>query len=344
MTSAVRRQGWFIAALTIIIVTSCSRNTAVHPVKIQGETQGTYFSIAYYDSLHRDFSTQIDSLLEAVDQSVSVYKENSIISRMNRNEEVLADDIFIDNFTVAWQVSKASNGAFDCTIGRLIEAWGWGFSKRDSITPQLIDSLKSIAGYQRVSLDGRRLVKEDSAIIINFNAIAQGYTSDLIARFLKGEGVHNFLVDVGGELVAGGTKPDGALWNIGVELPSEESAGIMSLEDRPVRAMLSITDRGVATSGNYRKFYVEDGMKFSHTIDPQTGYPVTHTMLSATVVAENAILADSWATAFMVMGLEKSLKKLKQLPGIEAYFIYSDEQGNDLTWISPGLQKAITEM
>lgn len=344
MTSVVKYSSATTLLFAALLLYACNRGVAPVAIKIQGETQGTYYSITYYDTLHRDFTQQIDSILEAVDNSVSVYKPNSVISRLNRNEEILPDEIFTANLNIAYQVSKASNGAFDCTIGNLIEAWGWGFSKRDSITPELIDSLKAISGYERVSIgaDGR-LVKDDPSITINFNAIAQGYTSDLIAQFLTAKGVTDFLVDVGGELVASGQKPDGTLWNIGIELPSEESADIISLDSRPVKALLTITGKGIATSGNYRKFYVEDGLKFSHTIDPKTGYPVTHSMLSATVVAENATLADAWATAFMVLGMEESKKFLKKHPELEAYFIYSDEKGIDHTWISPGLKESIIE-
>ncbi len=345
MTSAVKSLAILLfGQMALALFPGCHRSGTLQEVQITGQTQGTYYAITYLDSLGRDFSSRIDSLLTAVDQSVSIYDEHSVISRLNRNETDMVDSIFAENLGVATLVSEASDGAFDCTIGRLIEAWGWGFSKRDAMTPALIDSLKAISGYQRVRIEKGRLIKDDPNITLNFNAIAQGFTSDLIAGFLRSQGITRFLVDVGGELVANGKKPGDALWTIGIELPSEDNNIPVDLRDRPIRAILSITGKGVATSGNYRKFYVEDGVKYSHTIDPATGYPVRHTLLSATVVAGNAILADAWATAFMVMGFEKSIEILKKHPELEAYFIYSDKQGIDRTWISPGLKAYIQEI
>jgi FAD:protein FMN transferase len=345
MTSVVKFAcGVPLLFMLSMLLPGCQPRHNVTPMYLEGRTQGTYYSIIYFDSLNRHFGADIEAILETVDQSVSVYRENSLINKLNRNEITSTDTIFEENFKIARQVSEASEGAFDCTIGRLIEAWGWGFSKRDSITPNLIDSLRQIAGYQRVSIVKGELIKEDPRITVNFNAIAQGLTSDLIARFLKGQGVDDFLVDVGGELVASGTKPGGVHWTIGIELPNENNTIPEDLRDRPVKAVITVTDRGVATSGNYRKFYVENGVRYSHTIDPSTGYPVRHSLLSATVVSGNATLADAWATAFMVMGLEKSVAMLETMPGTEAYFVYADENGDDKTWISPALKEMIREM
>jgi FAD:protein FMN transferase len=342
---------WAASALMMLLFTACNRNDNGRvQLLLSGEAQGTYYRILYYDELGRNFTQEVVSLLETVDKSVSVYLPDSRISLLNRNETNQVDSIFAENFHIAKKVSIVSNGAFDCTIGRLIEAWGWGFSKRDSITPELIDSLREIAGYHRVSIEDDKLIKDDPRITINFNAIAQGYTSDVIARFLLSRGVENFLIDVGGELVAQGLKPGRNWWNkstpwvIGVELPGEGDEIPDNLMDRPVKALLTLNNKGVATSGNYRKFYLEDGTKYSHTLDPATGYPVKHTLLSATVVAENATLADAWATAFMVVGVEKAQEILEENPDMEAYFIYADQKGNDVTWFSPGLKKMIQEI
>lgn len=332
------------AGLLMLTLSGCKQQP-VAPVKLSGETQGTYYAITYYDGKQRDFSAEIAEILRQVDASVSVYIDSSLISRINRNETDSVDKIFYDNFSVAQRVSEASGGAFDCTIGRLIEAWGWGFSKRDSITPEKIARLKAQSGYRKVFVVNQQLLKEDDSITLNFNAIAQGYTSDLIATFLRSKAITSFLVDVGGELVAEGEKPDGSPWTIGIELPDESGDVPENLMNRPLQAILSVKGgKGVATSGNYRKFYVENGVKYSHTIDPATGYPVRHSLLSATVVGPTATLADAWATAFMVMGLEKAKEYLKSHPELQGYFIYADASGQGRTWMSDSLKNAVEEV
>jgi FAD:protein FMN transferase len=324
---------------------SCQPGSKVPAKRISGETQGTYYQITYFDPQDRDFSEEIKVILERVDRSVSVYQDSSLISRLNRNETDSTDTIFSENLRIATLVSEASGGAFDCTIGNLIEAWGWGFSKRDSITPEKIAKLKASSGFHKVSIVNNRLLKEDTSITLNFNAIAQGFTSDMIADFLRSKGINSFLVDVGGELVAEGTKPRDKHWTIGIELPDESGNVPENLMDRPLKAILTVKGgRGVATSGNYRKFYVENGIKYSHTIDPATGYPVRHSLLSATVVGPNATLADAWATAFMVVGFEKAKDLLKAHPELQAYFIYADASGVGKTWMSEGLKGEIEEV
>lgn len=343
---------WATLVVVLLAGAAC-QNQGVGRLQLElsGEAQGTYYRILYYDDQGRNFRPEVEQILHEVDMSASVHVPNSVISRVNRNETDVVDEIFAENFRMAWKVSEATDGAFDCTIGQLIEAWGWGFSQRDQITQELIDSLRHLTGYKRVRLENNRLYKEDSLITINFNAIAKGYTCDLIANMFLENGVENFLIDIGGELVAHGKKPGRSfwqrpsLWTVGVELP-DDRGDVMpdNLMERPVRALLRLTDIGIATSGNYRKFYLEDGVKYSHTIDPTTGFPVKHSMLSATVLAESAAVADAWATAFMVLGPERSKEMLKELDGIEAYFIYSDEEGNDKTWFSPGMADIVQEL
>lgn len=345
MISVAKRLWLFLPAGLLVLSLFGCKQKPVAPVKLSGETQGTYYAITYYDGKQRDFSSEIAEILRQVDASVSVYIDSSLINRINRNETDSVDKIFYDNFSVAQKVSEASGGAFDCTIGRLIEAWGWGFSKRDSITSAKIEQLRKHSGYGKVFIVNRQLLKEDDSITLNFNAIAQGYTSDLIATFLRSKEITSFLVDVGGELVAEGEKPDSSPWTIGIELPDESGDVPENLMDRPLQAILSVKGgKGVATSGNYRKFYVENGVKYSHTIDPATGYPVRHSLLSATVVASTATLADAWATAFMVMGLEKAQDYLRSHPELQGYFIYADTSGQGRTWMSDSLKKAVEEI
>lgn len=343
MILAVNRSKCIVAAVFVLalMTMSCAGRQNISPKYISGETQGTYFTITYFDSLQRDFTHEIDSILEMVINSVSVFYENSIISKMNRNEDVIADDIFIDNFNLSMQIAEKTNGAYDFTIGGLIEAWGWGFSNRDEISPELIEKLKKQSGYKKVKLIDGKLIKEDPGIMLNFNAIAQGYTSDLIADFFIDNGVNDFLIDVGGELVAKGKKPDGSLWIIGVEMPMDDLEVVTNIADRQIIAKMHITDKAIVTSGNYRKFFIQDGVKYSHTIDPATGYPVTHSLLSATVIAPDAATADAWATAFMVVGLERSILFLDKYPELEGFFVFPDEKGRNQTWMSEGMKKYI---
>ncbi len=323
----------------ILFVVSCKSDHAIQPIHLQGEAQGTYYNMVYYDSLHRNLHRQVDSILKAFDQSVSLWVPTSVISRVNRNDTtVVLDGYFVGNFKDSQKVSKATNGAFDMTVGPLVEAWGFGFESREKVGKKIVDSLLPLVGYQKIKLENGKVIKADPRMQIDFNGIAQGYSDDVIGKFFDSLGIHNYLIDIGGEVKAKGMKPDGKYWRVGIEKPSADS-----VSPRTLKAVIVLHNQSVATSGSYRKYYVVNGIRYSHTIDPQTGYPVQHSLLSVSVLAKNTALADAYATAFMVMGYKKSRAFVENHPGLEAMFIWSANDGRFKTYATPGFRKLIVE-
>lgn len=221
----------------------------------------------------------------------------------------------------------------------LVNAWGFGFKNDTKPTAAAIDSLKQIIGYKKVKLTGNHIVKSDKRIMLDCSAIAKGYGSDVVASFLRSKGIENFMVEIGGEIVTRGINEKRLPWKIGVTKPVDDSLNT----NQEIQTILNVTNKAMATSGNYRNFYYKDGKKYAHTIDPATGYPVQHSILSATVLADNCATADAYATAFMVMGIDKAKAILEKHPKLMAYFIYSDKNGNNAVWYSPSLKKKIAE-
>lgn len=322
----------FSSLLVIFILTGMSScKNEIQPQHLVGEAQGTYYAITYYDSLERDFSTELDSLFSNFDQSASVYKPESIISRVNRNDStVVIDDIFQAVFNKSMEVSESTQGAFDITVMPLVNAWGFGYKGADRSDTINIDSLKQFVGYKKIRIENGSVVKDNAGIMIDYNAIAQGYTCDLIGAFFEKHGINNYLVDVGGEVLAKGTKPGSKPWNVAVEKPADSSAST-----REIQIIVPLENRALATSGNYRAYFVKDNKKYSHTIDPVTGFPVNHSVLSVSVIANQCMTADAYATAFMVMGLEKTKAFLKSSYDLDAYIIY-DDNGTLKSWWSEG--------
>ena len=281
-----------ILLLFAIGLFSCNQEP-LKKIQFNGLAQGTYYSITYFDSESRNFQYDIDSILDAFDQSVSVYQKNSIVSRVNRNEKnVVLDDWFIKNFNLSQKISSETEGSFDITIAPLANIWGFGtFEKPDSINPQLVDSMRQFVDFRKVKIKDGNVRKENYNIQLNFNAIAQGYAVDVVGEFIQNQGIDNFLVDIGGEIFAKGMKPSGETWKIGIEVPDEKA------EKRIYSTIISINNEAVATSGNYRKFYEIDGVKYAHSLDPNTGYPVRHSLLSTTVIAPTSAEADAYTTA-----------------------------------------------
>jgi len=303
----------------------------------QGEIFTTGYHIKYAYS--RSMKEEIVAELEKFDQSLNPFKENSIISKINRNEPVKPDSFFLDVFMKSMDVSRKTGGKFDITISPLINAWGFGFQHMDSITPGTIDSLKQFVGFEKVAVDsGGNIVKEDSRITLNTSAIAKGYACDVIANLLASYGIENYMVEIGGEITARGMNDKGECWRIGVDKPIDDVSGMQ----HELQVILSLCDKALATSGNYRNFYIREGRKYAHTIDPHTGYPSQLDILGATVIADNCMTADAYATAFMAMGIEKSKETAKEISGLHYYFIYEMPDGTLGSVWSEGFEQFFT--
>lgn len=306
-----------------------------------GIAQGTTYSIVFENSRKinaTDLRAEVEQILQDFDMSLSLYKDSSILSRINRNEEVIPDKYFIDVFNRSRDISDLTGGAFDVTVGPLVKAWGFGPDEHKNVSPGKVDSLLQLVGMDKVRLDNGFVRKADPRITLDFNAIAQGYSVDVVTDFFDSKGIENCLVDIGGEVRVRGDK-GGKMWRIGIDRPLD---GNMMSGDN-LQAVIEVRDRSLATSGNYRKFYIEDGIKYSHTIDPKTGYPARNRLLSATILASDCATADGIATACMVMGKEKSIEFLDLHPEYEGYLIYSDDEGNFKTWMTDKLRGYISE-
>lgn len=296
---------------------------------------GTIYHITYqYDT---DLNTEILAELNKVDASLSMFNKESVITRVNNNQNIEVNDMFTDVFTLAEKISNDTNGAFDITVAPLVNAWGFGFKNGQLPTKSMVDSLKTFVGYKRVTLIDKHVKKADPRTTLDCGAIAKGYGCDMVAELLRRKGVANFMVEIGGEVVTSGISDRRLPWKIGVTKPSDDSLN----QNQELQAVLNVTDKAMATSGNYRNFYYKDGKKYAHTIDPHTGFPVQHSLLSATVLADRCAVADAYATSFMVMGIEKAKEVLKRNPKLMAYFIYADEKGNYKVWYSPSMQGKI---
>lgn len=287
-----------------------------------GEIFHTLYSIKY--AYNRSLESEILAKLESFEQSLNPFRENSIISNINNNIPVKPDSMFKEVFNKAMEVSRMSEGKFDITASPLINAWGFGFKNMDSITPEIIDSLKEFVGYDKITIDSEgNVIKIDSRVQLNTSAISKGYSCDLIAKLLNSYGVENYMIFIGGEIVAKGINDKGDCWRIGIDKPVDDSTGLK----HELQTILSLCDESLATSGNYRNYYLKDGKKYAHTIDPQTGYPSEQDILSATVIADDCMTADAYATAFMASGLEKSKEIARKIPGLHYYFIYVKPNG-----------------
>ncbi|WP_221657973.1 FAD:protein FMN transferase [Bacteroides salyersiae] len=320
-----------ILLLATIWILVRKNNVPYH--SINGLVFGTIYNITYqYDG---DLKSEIEAELKRFDGSLSPFNDTSIISRINRNEEIVTDSFFQTCFNRSMEISEETNGAFDITIAPLANVWGFGFKKGEFPDSMKIDSLLQITDYKKVKLVDGRIVKEDPRIMLSCSAVAKGYSVDVVARLLEKKGIQNYMVDIGGEIVAKGKNSRNGLWRIGINKPIDDSLSV----NQEIQTILELSDAGLATSGNYRNFYYKDGKKYAHTIDPRTGYPVQHNILSATVIAEDCMTADALATAFMVMGLEEASAFANTHPAIDAYFIYSDENGKFQTFFTDGMKK-----
>lgn len=328
-----------LPVVALLIFPGCKRGIN-NTIKISGAAQGTSYNITYLAGPNSNYREAFDSIFKKIDTSLSSYIPVSIISRINQNDTtVLVDDLFTDVFNKSIEVSQKTNGLFDITVAPIVNAWGFGFKKKENVTDTLIYSLLKYVGYKKVRLAGRKLVKEDANVMLDFNAIAQGYTVDVLADFLENKGIKNYLVEVGGELSAKGKKQNDSAWTVGIEQPNETP------NEEALKATFKIHNESLATSGNYKKFYIEDGKKYTHILNPFTGYPAKNSLLSATVVADKCMTADAYATAFMVMGLEQSKQFLADHKNLqlEVYFIY-DDNGTMKTYSSKKMEENIEKL
>jgi thiamine biosynthesis lipoprotein len=324
-----------VLAVASVIIIARQKNTPYQ--RNTGFIFGTIYNVSYQSS--HDLQPEIEAELKRVDASLSPFNKQSIITAVNNNRPVKLDDRFIEVFTLAEKISKETNGAFDITVAPLVNEWGFGFKTGVAPTRHVIDSLRAIVGYQKVRLQDGVIRKADPRIMLDCSAIAKGYGSDCVARLLRKHGIDNFMVEIGGEVVTSGINPDRMPWRIGVTKPVDGSTVI----DQELQTVLNVTDKAMATSGNYRNFYYKGGRKYAHTIDPKTGYPIQHNILSATVLADDCATADAYATSFMVLGLDGARRILKRHPELMAYLIYSDAKGNNKVWFSPSLKDKIVK-
>ena len=352
----------FLVALIVGTVLIIRENSGKTYQRDEGKIFGTFYHITYQsgENLHDEILAE----LQRVDGSLSMFNDSSTISRINRNEAVdlSVDSLFVEVYELAQRIADDTNGAFDITVAPLVNAWGFGFKNEQMPSEAAVDSLRSFVGYKKVSLAGEKnqfknpsdkqfknqpstfkILKEDPRTMLDCSAIAKGFGCDLVGRLFQREGIENYMIEIGGEVVVGGVNEKGEKWHIGVtkpeEAPEKSSNELQTILELPITTLHTShsTLHALATSGNYRNFYVKDGKRYAHTIDPRTGRPVQHSILSATVIADNCATADAYATAFMVLGLDDAQRILDRHPDLLAYLIYTDSIGNYAIWHSPEL-------
>ena len=325
----------FLAFLIVgtVIIVSRQHSTPYHHDK--GMVFGTVYHITYQSP--QNLQKEIESQLAQVDASLSPFNKRSIITAINENRDTVVNKMFTDVFTLAMKISDITDGSFDITVAPLVNAWGFGFKGGAMPTRHQVDSLKRLVGYRKVSLSNGRVTKSDPRIMLDCSSIAKGYGCDVVANYLRSKGIDNYMIEIGGEIVTRGISEKRLPWKIGVTKPTDDSLNV----NQEIQTVINVTDKAMATSGNYRNFYYKNGRKYAHTIDPATGYPVQHTILSSTVIADDCATADAYATAFMVMGLDKAKTVLSRHPELMAYFILAGADGNNDVWYSPSMKDKI---
>lgn len=323
---------------TMVALAACAPRTYT---TVDGFTQGSTYHIVYHDPQGRDLRSNIEELLEDFDNSMSVYNPSSLLTRLNENDTSARPDRWITEcLTLARQISDDTRGAFDVTLRPLIAAYRIGTEETPHLLSQReIDSIRVFTGYGKVKIDGEgRLIKTDGRLALDFNAIAQGYSSDLVGELFDSLGIKDYMVEIGGEILCRGESPRGGDWRVGIDRPTEGNM----VPGQDLQTILRLTDRGLVTSGNYRKFaFDENGNKVTHTIDPKTLRPTVHNLLSATIVAPTSAIADGYATACMVLGLEESKKLLARHRELEGYLVYGRSDGSMGVYMTPDIEKRV---
>lgn len=325
----------FIISVLLILTNAC--NQTKYQIS-EGFAQGTTYRMVYQGPV--DYSDTIVQMLMYFDKTLSIYMDSSLISRINRNDSLaVLNDLFLEFYTKSREVYDKSYGYFDITVAPLVAAWGFGPKEKINSDSASIDSIRSFVGMDKIKIEDNKLIKSDKRIKLDGNAIAQGQSVDYIARFFESVGIENFMVEIGGEVRARGVNDKGTAWRIGIDKPIEGT----DEHNRELQAIIELENKSLATSGNYRKFHLVDGIKYSHSINPKTGYPAKDILLSATIIADESSIADGFATACMVMGIEKAKELILQNKDLDAYFIYSGENGELKVFMSPGFEKYIAE-
>lgn len=347
-TKSVRYHGigrFFTTLAATVLLCAC--HSGDDRMTLAGETQGTYYSIAYFDPQHRNMQREVNPVLDEMDITASLWNDSSQLRRVNEGRTDIVSPLFAYMLNLSLLMNDYTDGAFDCRVGRLVRAWGFSFKQREELSPAEIDSLLaisrgevSVSKIDSIEGDYYRVSRQNPSTELDFNAIAQGVTSDMIGDRLREQGITSFMVDVGGEVLVGDPKPDGSPWLVGIERPAADRYA-----EQQIELVVGVSNQSVVTSGSYRKYYEKDGMKYSHTIDPATGRPVSHSLLSATVVSDRAWRADAMATAFMVMGLDSALSFIAHHPDNPhiqaAFFIYSGPDGSYQTYATPQFKELI---
>ncbi len=319
----------------LFVLQSCETDKTFN--RVSGETQGTTYNIIY--NKNEMLKSKIDSLLHSFDMSLSTYLEGTIITKINKNEDVELDNYFITVFNKSMEISEATDGMFDITVAPLINAYGFGFTEETGVSDTIIDSLLQFVGFDKIKLEIKKIKKTDPRVMIDCNAIAQGYSVDIVADFLDSLDCDNYMIEIGGEITTKGKNEFGEKWKIGIDKPIEGS----DVATREIQAIITISDKAMATSGDYRRFKVKDGIKYSHSINPKTGKPSKNNLLSVTILADDCMAADGYATACMIVGLEKAKEIVNNYDGMEAYFVFSNEDGEYEIYFTDGFKEFILE-
>lgn len=321
----MKKSALILIFLSFLIVSCSPKETTT--VENHGYTQGTTYQVKYLTNKKVDYGADITRILEDIDFSMSTYRDDSYITKVNRSDEwITVDEMFVDVLKRALEIAEETGGDFDPTVGPLMKSWGFTNARIEKQpSEQQIKEILNKVSYKKVKIDGQK-VKLPKGFELDFNSIAPGYTSDKIAGFLEDKGIENYMVEIGGEVKAKGTNEKGDIWKIGVDKPTEE------LEDgNRFQFVLELKDAGMATSGNYRKFWVDEktGMRYAHTLDPHLGVPARNSLLSATIIADTAMDADAYATVCMVKGLKSCKEFLESKQDLEGYLVYAE---NDKDW------------
>lgn len=308
--------------LGVVLMLSCTSKKdsaeALTYISNSGEIFYTSYHIKYEYS--KSLEKEILDELERFELSLNPFRENTIITKINENIPVEPDSMFLDVFNKSIEVSKNTGGKFDITASPLIDAWGFGFKNIDNVTPEIIDSILQFVGYEKIFINKEGLIEKiDPRVQINTSAISKGYSCDLVAHLFDTLGIENYMVEIGGEVVAKGVNDKGVCWRIGVDKPVNDSTGML----HDLQTIVSLCNKSLATSGNYRNYYVKDDKKYAHTIDPETGYPSEQDLLSVTIIADDCMTADAYATAFMAMGRDKAKEVAQNISGLEYYLFYA---------------------